>query len=242
MTAADIHFHFDPVCPFAWITSRWVHEVMDQRDYSVDWRFISLRVLNKDVDYEARFPPGYEAGHNAGLRLLRVAAKARAEHGRDVMAALYTAMGESIFDIDAPADPQAHRDYLATTPHAEAVLSAAGLPTGLADALHDESYDAEIEAETEDALDRTGRDVGTPIIHFEPPDGVAFFGPVISQVPRGAEAVRLWDHVIGLARFPGFAELKRSLREAPRLRVLRSDPGESDAAEDWHQGSRRLQK
>ena len=242
MTTADIHFHFDPVCPFAWITSRWVNEVISQRDYSVDWRFISLRILNKDVDYDAHFPPNYEAGHDAGLRLLRVAAKARAEHGRDAMAALYTAMGESIFDIDPPTDPDAHREYLATVDHAAAVLTAAGLPAELADALHDESFDPEIEAETEDALDRTGRDVGTPIIHFEPPDGVAFFGPVISRVPRGPEAVRLWDHVIELARFPGFAELKRSLREIPRLRVLGGDPDEPDEAEDWHQGSRRLPK
>jgi 2-hydroxychromene-2-carboxylate isomerase len=240
MVPADIHFHFDPVCPFAWITSRWVHEVVEQRDYTVDWRFISLRILNKDIDYDAHFPPEYEAGHNSGLRLLRVAAKARAEHGREAVADLYTAMGESIFDVER-AEDGSHRDYRGTPAHAQAVLTAAGLPTSLADALYDDSLDAEIEAETEDALARTGRDVGTPIIHFEPPDGVAFFGPVISEIPRGPEAVRLWDHVIALARFPGFAELKRSLRERPRLRALGYDP-DAAAEEDWHQGSRRLKK
>ena len=79
---ADIHFYFDPVCPFCWMTSKWVRTVQAQRGYSVDWRFISLRILNASVDYDAEFPPEYEAGHTAGLRLLRVAARARAEHGR----------------------------------------------------------------------------------------------------------------------------------------------------------------
>ena len=242
MADADIHFHFDPVCPFAWITSRWIQEVAAHSDYAVDWRFISLRVLNKDVDYETHFPPDYESGHNAGLRLLRVAARARSVHGREAMGDLYTAMGESIFDVEPPADGASRRDRLGSVEHATRILEAAGLPVSLADALDDESHDAEITDETEDALSRTGRDVGTPIIHFEPPDGVAFFGPVISRVPRGEEAVRLWNHVIELARFPGFAELKRSLRETPRLRSLGVDPDEPVVEEDWHQGSRRLEK
>jgi 2-hydroxychromene-2-carboxylate isomerase len=75
---ADIHFYFDPVCPFAWMTSKWVRQVQAQRDYTVDWRFISLRLLNAHIDYDAHFPPEYEAGHTAGLRLLRVAARTRA--------------------------------------------------------------------------------------------------------------------------------------------------------------------
>ena len=82
---ADLHFYFDPVCPFAWMTSKWVRMVAAQRDYSVDWRFISLRIVNAKVDYEAHFPEDYEDGHTAGLRLLRVAARARAEHGRDAV-------------------------------------------------------------------------------------------------------------------------------------------------------------
>lgn len=239
MASADIHFYFDPVCPFAWITSRWVQEVIDHRDYTVDWRFISLRILNQEIDYEAQFPPDYEEGHTSGLRLLRLAARTRAEHGREVVGDLYTAMGESMFDVDRT-DDDSRRRRRGTVEHAEEVLRATELPIELAGAVDDDSLDAEIAAETEDALSRTGRDVGTPIIHFEPPEGVAFFGPVISRVPRGAEAVRLWDHVIELARFPGFAELKRSLREKPQLRSMGYDPDAPAAEEDWRQGSRRL--
>jgi 2-hydroxychromene-2-carboxylate isomerase len=81
MNHADINFYFDPLCPFAWMTSKWVRQVTAQRDYTVDWRFISLRMINADVDYDSRFPAGYQAGHTAGLRLLRVAARTRAEYG-----------------------------------------------------------------------------------------------------------------------------------------------------------------
>ncbi len=104
MTDADIHFYFDPVCPFAWMTSKWVRKVQTQRDYTVDWRFISLRLLNAHIDYDAHFPPEYEAGHTAGLRLLRVAARARAEHGRDAVGALYAALGAHIFDSEPVPD------------------------------------------------------------------------------------------------------------------------------------------
>ena len=100
----------------------------------------------------------------------------------------------------------------------------------------------EVEAETDDALSRTGKDVGTPIIHFEPPDGVAFFGPVISRLPTDEQAVELWDHVVALAGFPGFAEMKRSLRELPQLRGLGVEPGDVGVEQDWHGGSRRLKK
>jgi hypothetical protein len=116
------------------------------------------------------------------------------------------------------------------------------LPAGLADALDDASCDGELRAETEEALALTGKDVGTPIIHFGPPGGTAFFGPVISRLPRGEEAIRLWDHVVGLASFPGFAELKRSLREQPQLRSFGVNPGETGIQEDWHGGSRRHKK
>ena len=118
------------------------------------------------------------------------------------------------------------------------ILEQVGLPAGLADALEDASWDAEIEAETEDALARTGRDVGTPIIHFQPPDGVAFFGPVISRVPAADDAVPLWDAVTTLASFPGFAEMKRSMREVPQLTVL-GQLTEEPAEEDWTGGHRR---
>ncbi|MEJ7769949.1 MAG: hypothetical protein WKF89_19170, partial [Chitinophagaceae bacterium] len=99
-------------------------------------------------------------------------------------------------------------------------LSTAGLPAELADALEDTSFDPGLQDSTDEALGLTGKDVGTPILHFQPPAGVAFFGPVISRLPSDDDAVELWDHVVGLAAFPGFAELKRSLRELPQLPAL----------------------
>src|SRR5919106_45479 len=98
MPDADLHFYFDPACPFAWMTSKWVRLVMAERDYPVDWRFIYLRQVNAEVDYASHFPPQYEAGHTAGLRLLRVAARTRAEHGRETIGPLYAALGAKIFD------------------------------------------------------------------------------------------------------------------------------------------------
>ncbi|CCH90772.1 conserved protein of unknown function [Modestobacter italicus] len=234
---ADLHFYFDPVCPFAWMTSRWVRLVQAQRDYAVDWRFISLRLVNAAVDYDAQFPPDYEAGHTAGLRLLRVAARTREEHGREAVGRLYEALGQRIFD--SPPDPDDSAARRGTRAFVAPVLAAVGLPVTLADALDDASLDTVVQAETDEALALTGRDVGTPIIHVQPPAGVAFFGPVISRLPSEADAVRLWDHVVGLASFPGFAELKRSLRELPQLRGLGVEPDEVGVQEDWHGGSRR---
>lgn len=238
----DIQFHFDPVCPFAWITSRWVNKVAEQRDYAVDWQFIALRILNEHIDYESHFPPEYEAGHNAGLRMLRVCAAARDAHGRDVMGDLYTALGGSVFDIDPPEDQQAYRASMGTRSTVEPLLAELGLPTSLADALDDPSWDDVIRAETDAALALTGKDVGTPIIAYDPPDGPAFFGPVISRVPSDEDAVRLWDAVLELTAFPGFSELKRSMRELPSLRVLGLADQDVGKAEDWHQGSRRQKK
>ncbi len=243
MSGADINYYFDPVCPFAWMTSKWVRQVMAQREYTVDWRFISLRMLNAQVDYDDHFPPEYEAGHTAGLRLLRVAAKVREEHGRDAVGTLYAAYGARIFDTPREdADDAAARARLGTRAYVEPILAEAGLPTSLADALDDDSFDVQIRAETDEAMGLTGKDVGTPIIHFEPPTGVAFFGPVISRLPRDEDAAQLWDHVVALARFPGFAELKRSLRERPQLRALGVDPDTVGIQEDWHGGSRRQKK
>ena len=231
----DIEFFWDPVCPFAWITSRWVAKVAAQRDLTVDWRFISLRLINKHKDYATEFPPDYEFGHTAGLRMLRVAAAIRHELGRDALGPLVTAYGHSYWD-----QPQGSgmRDRLSTTDHAVEVLEAAGLPTRFAEALDATSWDELLDAESEIALSRTGRDVGTPIITYRPPDGLSFFGPVISRVPSDAEAVELWDAVTKLAAFPGFAEMKRSMRERPQLSIL---GGVSDAPvqEDWEGGHRR---
>jgi hypothetical protein len=244
VTDADINFYFDPVCPFAWMTSKWVRLVQDQRDYSVDWRFISLRLVNSEVDYDSHFPPEYEAGHTAGLRLLRVAHRVRAEHGRELVGPLYEALGTRIFD-SAPVEPRSSTDDLDTRGTAAFLapaLEEVGLPADLVEALDDDALDAELRAETDEALALTGKDVGTPIIHFQPPTGVAFFGPVISRLPDDDEAVRLWDHVVGLASFPGFAELKRSLRELPQLRGLGVEVGEVGVEQDWHGGSRRTKR
>jgi 2-hydroxychromene-2-carboxylate isomerase len=230
----DIEFFWDPVCPFAWITSRWVAKVSAQTGYRVDWRFISLRLLNKDKDYSTAFPPEYERGHTAGLRMLRVAAKVRAELGREPMGPLYEGYGRAYWDQEKGSGM---RQRLGTVDHIAEVLNAVGLPPAFATAADDTSWDDELGAETELALSRTGRDVGTPIITFEPPDGPSFFGPVISRIPSDEEAVELWDAVITLTKFPGFAELKRSLREVPQLRIL---GGLSDAPqqEDWQGGHR----
>ncbi len=234
---ADLHFYLDPVCPFAWLTSRWVRTVAAQREYDVEWRFVSLRLLNAHVDYAAHFPPEYEDGHTAGLRLLRVLARTREEHGRPAVGVLYEHLGQRVFDTE-PDRPGTAAEK-GTAAYLEPVLERAGLPRGLAAALDDDRWDAALRAETDEALALTGRDVGTPILHFEPPEGVAFFGPVISRLPAEDRAVELWDHVVGLARFPGFAELKRSLRERPQIVAAGVAPDEVGVEEDWHQGSRR---
>jgi hypothetical protein len=245
MSSADIRFYFDPVCPFCWLTSKWIRMVQTERDLAVEWRFISLRLINSHIDYDAHFPPEYEAGHTAGLRLLRVAARARAEHGPQALDPLQAAFGAHIFDTPPAGDlvdDQEHRERRGTREFVEPILRDAGLPLGLADALDDESWDAEIRADGEEALMLTGKDVGTPIIHFEPPDGVAFFGPVTSRLPDQGTAGELWDHVVALARFPGFSELKRSLRERPQLVGFGVPADAFGQQEDWHAGSRRQQK
>ncbi|HWD52412.1 MAG TPA: hypothetical protein VG412_08430 [Acidimicrobiales bacterium] len=237
--SADVDFYFDPVCPFAWMTSKWLRMVTAQRNYTVEWKFISLRLINAEIDYDTHFPPGYEAGHTAGLRLLRVAARTRVEHGSDAVDRLYRAMGTRIFDTNREQGGIVDRGGAGFV---GPILAEVGLPTQLADALDDDSMDTSLRAETDEALALTGKDVGTPIIHFRPPTGVAFFGPVISRLPDPGDAARLWDHVVGLAGFPGFAELKRSLRERPQLASFGVDPGSVGLQEDWHGGSRRTKE
>lgn len=233
---ADLHYWFDPVCPFAWMTSKWVREVVAQKDYTVEYKLISLRLVNRDVDYDAHFPPEYEAGHNAGLALLRMCAQAREDHGPKALDPLYEALGNRIWETP---DADVHREPGRLRALAADALGEAGLPAGLVEALDDTSWDEALQAETDDARSRTGEDVGTPIMQVDPPDGVAFFGPVISRLPSAEDAVALWDHVVGLARFPGFAELKRSMRERPQLAAMGVAQGETGVEEDWHGGSRR---
>jgi hypothetical protein len=205
----------------------------------VDWRFISLRILNANVDYATHFPEHYEDEHTAGLRLLRVLARVRSDHGRAAIEPLYSRIGARLFD--SPRDGLSAAD-LGTPRLLEPLLRDAGLPVELAAGLDDAAVDDEVRAETEEALTLTGRDVGTPILHFQPPGGTAFFGPVISRLPSAADASALWDHVIALATFPGFAEIKRSLRERPQLVSFGVDTESVGIEEDWHGGSRRLKK
>ena len=165
-TPYDIEFFWDPVCPFAWITSRWVAKVAAQTGYRVDWRFIALRLLNKQKDYATEFPPEYEHGHTPGLRMLRVAAKVRSILGREPMGPLYEGYGRAYWDQEKGSGM---RQKLGTVAHITAVLNAVGLPPECAAAADDPSWDAELDAETELALSRTGRNVGTPIITFASP-------------------------------------------------------------------------
>lgn len=210
---ADVEFFWDPVCPWAWLTSRWVDEVATLRGLSVNWRFICLRLLNAHKDYEKDFPDGYIAGHGSGQKLLRVAAAIRDAEGPERMAALYTQFGGDI---------HVHRRRKEIVEHFEAGFPDYLRSVGIADqylaAANDERWDAVLQAETDEALSRTGRDVGTPIITFRRNGSEhSFFGPVISRVPRGDEALRLWDAVWEVATFPGLAELKRTIREPPQL-------------------------
>jgi hypothetical protein len=221
------------------MTSKWVRMVAAQREYNVEWRFISLRILNANVDYATHFPEHYEDEHTAGLRLLRVCARVREEHGRSAVGPLYSALGARLFDT--PRNGLSSKD-LGTRELLEPLLLDAGLPVDLADALDDATVDDALRAETEEALALTGRDVGTPILHFRPPGGTAFFGPVISRLPSPDDAGRLWDHVTALAGFGGFAEIKRSLRERPQLASFGVDDESVGIEEDWHGGSRRTKK
>jgi hypothetical protein len=204
----DVEFFLDPVCPWCWLTSRWVTNVQADKDYAVGWRFISLYVLNEDEEPSEQM----RQAHLAGLRCLRVLDQVRTDHGNDAVAALYTELGTRIH-VDR------RRDELAGDAEsfiAEA-LTAAGLDVALAKHAHDESHDAVLRDEVEVALSRTGPNVGTPILTFAPGQGEregSFFGPVISKAPRGDEAVKLWDAVETLAT-SGVAELKRSLRAKP---------------------------
>ncbi len=212
MTTPDVHFHFDPVCPFAWLTSQWLRTVADARGLAVEWRLISLLHLNEGSG-EPR------PGHVTGLRLLRVAARARATAGPEVVGPLYASWGNAFFETPGGSVPLEDDEIRRT---AAAALQAAELPAELASALDDDTLDLEIRQETEQVLALTGKDVGTPILHLSPPGGPAIFGPVISRRPEREAAVELWDHVTALAAFPGFAELKRSLRELPKLPAYES--------------------
>jgi len=210
---ADLHFYFDPMCPWAYLTSRWVVEVQQQRGYDVSWKFISLFMINNDRGY-SEGNKQHQDGHLAGLQALRVASAARASAGNEAVAAVYSAFGQAIHVAKRrPATAIEMKEFART------VLTEAGLNSQWADSATDELHDEVIRYETTRALELTGKDVGTPILVFNPdkPNHASFFGPVISAIPRGPEAIRLWDAVETLATTSGMAELKRSLRSAPKF-------------------------
>ncbi len=204
---ADLEFFFDPVCPWAWITSRWVLEVRDRLGLEIVWSPISLAILNENMDYDAK-PAGYRAGHLTGRNLLRVIDAARRTEGAPRVLELYTRFGTDIHTGDKATVVEGWEDGNV------AYLTSVGLGH-YAHAATDASIDATLRESTERALTRTGRDLGTPIITFDPPDGPSFFGPVMSRIPRGDAAVELWHAVKTVAGFPGMAELKRSNRQPP---------------------------
>src|SRR4029078_4998215 len=215
---ADVEFFFDPICPWAWITSGFTVEVARQRDLQVDWKFICLRMVNETKDYDREFPAGYVNAHGGGRRMLRIAAAARDHGGNDAVAALYTALGEELHTGGRSAeirqgDSRAIDDGVA----------AAGLPRELVARGEDEALDLVLREETELGLSRTGKDVGTPILTLAPGTDreASIFGPVIARIPQGDEALRIWDAAALLVRTPGFAELKRSAREPPGFCVTR---------------------
>ncbi len=212
MADTDVEFFWDPICPFAWITSRWVTEVARQRDYTVDWRLICLSILNEDQDY-GKFPDGYQGLHHKGRRMLRVAQVVRDQHGSEAAGELYTAYGATIWNPDD--DIRSQIGEVASDEHLVSVLERVGVSGELADRAEDASLDDRLRESTMEALSRTGKDVGTPIITFHHDGGsTSFFGPVVSQVPPPEEAGRLWDAVVTLAEWPSFAELKRSKRDS----------------------------
>lgn len=208
---SDLEFFFDPVCPWAWITSRWVEEVQSLRSYDVRWRFISLKLLNANNTADW-YSDEYKRWHTMGHEALRIAAHLQATQGNEAVAALYTACGRE-GHVNQRRDEFAASTEIFMTE----VLAKAGLDTSLVRYAFDDTYDAVIAQETELALTRTGRDVGTPILTFKPgaDNEGSFFGPVIARCPRGEEALKLWDAIELLATTPGVAELKRSLRAKP---------------------------
>jgi 2-hydroxychromene-2-carboxylate isomerase len=195
-TAVD--FWFDPSCPWAWMTSRWVDEVAEHRDLDVTWHIMSLAVLNEDKDvsddYRAFFP--------RALRYTRLVAAVQELHGQEFVKPLYDALGTRIH-------PGGSKNPDEVIP---AALAEVGLPAELARYADSDEYDEQMRASHFDGINRVGQDVGTPVIAV---NGTAFFGPVISPTPRGEQALTLWDGVVAAASYDGFFEIKRTRTREP---------------------------
>jgi hypothetical protein len=193
-----VDFWFDPSCPWAWMTSRWVDEVSRHRNLDVSWHVMSLAVLNEDTDVS----DSYRVFLPRALRYTRLVAAARELHGQEIVKPLYDALGARI--------------HVGGSTDVEAVLAGAlpevGLPADFARYADSDEFDAQMRASHFDGIGRVGQDVGTPVIAV---NGVAFFGPVISPAPKGDQAVALWDGVVAAASYDGFFELKRSRTRDP---------------------------
>ncbi|HEX2314926.1 MAG TPA: DsbA family protein [Thermomonospora sp.] len=193
-----VDFWFDPLCPWAWITSRWIHEVAEHRPIEPRWHVMSLAVLNEDKD----IPEDYRRMLEGAWGPVRVCIAAEQKYGSEILGPLYTELGTRRH-IERQ---EFTREML------EAALTATGLDPALAAAADTDEYDEALRASHADGIGRVGQEVGTPVIEVE---GVAFFGPVVTPIPRGEEAVKLWDGVRAVASVDGFFELKRTRTRDP---------------------------
>lgn len=189
---------FDPSCPWAWMTSRWVDEVAKHRDLDVTWHVMSLAVLNEDKDVSE----SYRAFFPRALRYTRLVAAVRELEGQALVKPLYDALGIRIH-------PGGSKNPDEVIP---AALAELGLPAEYLRYADSDEYDEQMRASHFDGINRVGQDVGTPVIAV---NGVAFFGPVISPAPKGEQALALWDGVVAAASYDGFFELKRSRTREP---------------------------